>query len=244
MNSRWRLMLVTDEIHFRRGVAEEQILRAILGGVTIIQLREKKCADRDFIHLARRMLIVARKYRVPLIINDRIRVASAARADGVHLGQSDDSPEYARETLGPGAIIGLSVETENEVIRARSRPVDYLGVSAIFSTSSKKDIRTEWGLAGLRHVRGLTPQPLIAIGGINEKNSASVLAAGADGIAVISNFQADTDWKIQAQKLTQALKGETHVNWPRTLWENLSIRPECRRQALVVVVHVNHQVMR
>jgi len=149
-------------------------------------LREKTASTRDFVTLACALNDLLTPLGVPLVINDRIDVALACGAQGVHLGQSDMSPEHARRVLPPEVFIGWSVETPDDVQRAVSLPVDYLGVSPVFATPTKTDTAPPWGMDGLRQVRALTRLPLVAIGGIHVGNAAQVLAAGADGLALVS----------------------------------------------------------
>lgn len=195
------LYLVADEIHFRKGLIEDQIVKAVLGGVRVVQLREKRCSTEEFTRLARRVLQALKPYRVPVVINDRVDVAKAVGAQGAHLGQSDLSPQEARRILGPNAIIGLSVEAEEHLAVPHLSVVDYLGVSAVFPTETKNDIRKVWGLEGLKRLKGMTALPLIGIGGIQESNIAQVAASGADGAAIISDFKAHEDWKAKAKRL-------------------------------------------
>lgn len=195
------LYLVADEIHFRKGAIEEQIVRAVQGGVKIVQLREKKCSTEEFLHLALRVRTVLQHHQIPLLINDRVDIAKAVGAQGVHLGQSDLSPTEARKVLGPDAIIGLSVESEEHIHSQAISNIDYFGVSAIFPTESKKNLRRTWGLEGLSQLRKLTSLPLVGIGGIHEGNLADVIQSGADGAAVISTFKANEDWKAKAELL-------------------------------------------
>ncbi len=136
-----------------------------------------------------------------MIINDRVDVALASGADGVHLGQRDLPVREARRLLGRDAIIGLSVETPAQALDAESLDVDYLGVSPIFSTPTKPDAGAPWGLEGLRSLRARTRRVLVAIGGIDASNAESVLAAGADGLAVVSAICASADPEAAARRL-------------------------------------------
>jgi thiamine-phosphate pyrophosphorylase len=165
-----------------------------------VQLREKGLDTRAFLALALALKRLLAPTGVPLVINDRIDVALACGADGVHLGQSDLPPEVARGLLPPHVFIGWSVETPEHVRRAATLPVDYLGVSPIFRTPTKTDTKAPWGLDGLRQVRAATTLPLVAIGGIHPGNAADVLAAGADGLAVVSALCAAEDPRTAAQE--------------------------------------------
>jgi thiamine-phosphate pyrophosphorylase len=181
-----QLYLVTDQASLRGRTLTDVVLAAVRGGVTCVQLREKHLATRDFVVLACAMKALLAPFDVPLVINDRMDVALACGAHGVHLGQSDMPVETARQMLPPQVFIGLSVENQDDVLRASTQPVDYLGVSPIYATPTKTDTATPWGLAGLRQVRALTDRPLVAIGGIHLGNAHEVLQAGADGLAVVS----------------------------------------------------------
>jgi thiamine-phosphate pyrophosphorylase len=181
-----RLYLVTDrDLSFHMSL-EDVISCAVRGGVTIIQLREKNCSTRDYIELALRVRQILAPFNIPLIINDRVDVALAVNAEGVHVGQSDMPFREARRIMGPEAIIGLSVETMEQALQAEDLDVDYLGVSPVFFTPTKTDTKSEWGLMGLKALRKRSRHKLVAIGGINKFNAEVVLNAGADGLAVVS----------------------------------------------------------
>jgi len=162
------------------------VLAAVQGGTSCVQLREKHSSTREFVAMALAIKALLEPFGVPLVINDRIDVALACGAQGVHLGQSDMPVMLARQMLPPDVFIGLSVENSADVLRAATQPVNYLGVSPIFATPTKTDTAAPWGLDGLRHVRTMTQLPLVAIGGIHLGNAHDVLAAGADGLAVVS----------------------------------------------------------
>ena len=181
-----RLYLVTDQQALRGRCLTDVVKQAVQGGATCVQLREKTSSTRDFVALACALNTLLKPLGVPLVINDRIDVALACGAQGVHLGQSDMPVELARQLLPPQVFIGLSVETPGDVDRAASQSVDYLGVSPIYPTPTKTDTAAPWGLDGLRAVRAMTDVPLVAIGGIHLGNAAEVLAGGADGLAVVS----------------------------------------------------------
>jgi thiamine-phosphate pyrophosphorylase len=174
---------------------------AVRGGVSAVQLREKSCSTQEYIETARRIKRVLKPFGVPLIINDRVEVALEVGAAGVHLGQGDMPPAEARKLLGPDAVIGLSVETPEQVDKADDLDVDYLGVSPIFPTPTKTDLATAWGLQGLRPLRSRSRHQLIAIGGINSSNAAEVMEAGADGIAVVSAICSAPDPEAAAREL-------------------------------------------
>ena len=165
----------------------EQVLRLSAGGATLVQLREKHLSPREFFEAARDALEVARARQMRLIINDRVDIALALGADGVHLGQDDLPPVAARELLGQQAIIGFSTHTIEQAIEAARLPVDYIAIGPIYQTSSKENPDAVVGLDGLRRVRRAVGRiPLVAIGGINAANAHEVIAAGADSLAIIS----------------------------------------------------------
>jgi thiamine-phosphate pyrophosphorylase len=195
------LYLVTDRAWLRGRPLSAVVEAALRGGVTAVQLREKALETRTFIEQARTLKRLLAPLEVPLVINDRVDVALACEADGVHLGQSDMSVADARRLLPSHVFIGLSVETIEQLRAARELPVDYLGVSPIFATPTKLDTSTPWGLDGLRAARRETSLPLIAIGGIHADNAASVRAAGADGLAVVSAICAAHDPEAAAAAL-------------------------------------------
>ena len=170
----------------------EQVTRLIQGGATLIQLREKNLTPREFFHQAQAALEVARAHDVRIIINDRVDIALALQADGVHLGQHDMPPHAARAILGAEALIGFSSHNPVQAISAGTLPIDYLAIGPIFPTSSKNDPDPVVGLAGLHEVReAMGDMPLVAIGGINAENIGTVLNDGADCVAVISAVLAD-----------------------------------------------------
>jgi thiamine-phosphate pyrophosphorylase len=180
------LHLVTDRGLCGGRDLEEIVRQAVLGGVACVQLREKDLGTRAFVAEAARLQALLAPLGVPLIINDRVDVALAVGAAGVHVGQDDLPCERARELLGPGALLGLSVETWEDVVRAQDQPVDYLGVSPVFATPTKTNTRGAWGLEGLARIRAFSRHPLVAIGGLNAGNIPQVVRAGAEGIAVVS----------------------------------------------------------
>ena len=180
------LYLVTDRGLCRGRLLKEVVEQAVSGGVSVVQLREKKASTRFFVEEAVAIKALLLQRGVPLLINDRVDVALAVGAAGVHLGREDLPYPMARRLLGPRALIGLSVETEAEVLAAESYDVDYLGVSPLFPTPTKTDTRGSWGLPGLARVRKLSRHRLVAIGGLNAANAAAAVNAGADSIAVVS----------------------------------------------------------
>jgi len=209
------LMLVTDRGLARGRTLDDIVGSAVRGGVTIVQLREKEMATREFVALGRRLAELLRPRRIPMIVNDRVDVAIAVLADGVHLGTSDMAPADARSLLGPKAIIGLTVETVDQATAADLLDVDYLGVSPVFATPTKVDTSAPWGIEGLWRLRPLTRKPLVAIGGIGLANAARVLEAGADGLAVVSAICAAADPEAAARELRAIVDGRRQARGGR-----------------------------
>jgi thiamine-phosphate pyrophosphorylase len=171
----------------------EQVARLIEGGASLIQLRDKHSTPRDFYSEAAAALKVARDHHVRLIINDRVDIALALKADGVHLGQTDMPAEAARRLLGQEAIIGFSTHNLEQAKLATSQPIDYLAFGPVFPTWSKENPDPIAGLDALREVSAIKGSlPLIAIGGIHLDNAVEVFEAGADGVALISELVAQT----------------------------------------------------
>lgn len=200
------LMLVTDRELCGTRPVEDVVLRAIVGGIDCVQLREKHLETRGFVEQALLLKQALRPTGVPLIINDRLDVALAVEADGVHLGQADMPVPVARRLLGTNAIIGLSVENWEDVESAQELDVDYLGVSPIFETPTKTDTKGAWGLEGLTRIQSFSRHPLIAIGGLNQSNIANVVKAGANGIAVVSAICSAIDPTKAARDLLDCIR--------------------------------------
>ena len=167
----------------------------------MVQLREKDIDTRDFVALGRRLLEELRPLGVPLIINDRVDVALAVDSDGVHIGQSDMPYADARRILGPGKIIGLSVETMDEVWEANLLDVDYVAVSPVYATATKTDTSPPFGLEGLRAAAAAIRHPVVAIGGMNQRTVADAMASGIDGVAVVSAICSAPDPRAAAADL-------------------------------------------
>lgn len=200
-----RLYVVTDEGVMAGRDFLDAVAEAVAGGATCVQLREKILSTRDFVERARALKTLLAPLRVPLVINDRLDVALASEADGLHIGQSDMPFDLARKLLPEACFIGLSVETMADVEAVAGLDVDYLGVSPLFATPTKTDTGTPWGLEGLRKLRGRTDLPLVAIGGISRANAAEVIAAGADGLAVVSAVFGAPSPRAAARELKQAI---------------------------------------
>lgn len=199
-DSQLRLYLVTERSMLRGRDLTDVVMQAVEGGVTMVQLREKDISTREFIELAQALKSVLMRMRVPFIINDRVDVALAVDADGVHIGQSDMPYDIARRMLGSDKIIGLSVENFAEIEEANRLDVDYIGVSPVFATPTKTDTAMPFGLDGLREAVRRSLHPSVAIGGINMSNFRSVLSTGTNGIAVVSAIM-DSDNPREASRL-------------------------------------------
>ena len=201
----WSLYLVTDRALSLGRPIEEVVMAAVEGGVSAVQLREKECSTREFVALARSLKQLLAGRGVPLLINDRVDVALAAGADGVHIGQSDMTYRDARALLGTDALIGLSVETPTQAAEAESYDCDYLGVGPIFPTTTKSDAAPAWGLDRLKTLRAISRHRLVAIGGLGAANAALVTRAGADGIAVVSTICSASDPRAAALALRRII---------------------------------------
>jgi thiamine-phosphate pyrophosphorylase len=181
-----KLCLVTDPQNQSFTLYKKFILQAIAGGVTSVQLRIKT-DDQMLVHdRAQELKALLDPLNIPLILNDHVEIALAVDAAGVHLGQSDLAPMLARSVLGANKIIGWSVETLAELELANQMDcIDYIGASAVFNTQSKQDCKTIWGLDGLQKITRASRHPVVAIGGINHTNIASVIKSGATGVAIV-----------------------------------------------------------
>ena len=200
--------LVTDRGLCRNRSLQDIVLQAVQGGAAYVQLREKDLSTRDFVEEAIAVKKLLLPFHVPLIINDRIDVALACGADGVHIGQEDMPYATARKLMGQEAIIGLSVETWADVEASQNLDVDYIGVSPVFATPTKTDTKEPWGLEGLRKIKSFSRHPLVAIGGINESNARTVVKAGADCLAVVSAVCSADDPAAAVAKLQSIINEE------------------------------------
>ncbi len=205
MKADLRLMLVTDPVMCRRRGLAETVLAAIEGGVTIVQLRDKEIGDADLTTIAMDLHVLLKPLGIPLIVNDRPKVAHAAGLDGVHIGQEDGDPGAARDLLGPEALIGLSVTSAEELRTVDPQVVDYVGLGPLFATGTKPDAAPALGLEGFAVLRKALPLPVVAIGGIDAGNAAAIGAAGADGIACVSAICAANDPSAAAAELRRAM---------------------------------------
>ncbi|BAV05138.1 thiamine-phosphate diphosphorylase [Filimonas lacunae] len=182
----YHLYLVTDENACLGRDLLWVVEEAVKGGVDIVQLREKQMDSAAFITRACRLKALLDKYNVPLIINDNLPVAIAADAHGIHVGNSDMPPVTVRSKWNDTAILGYSIEYEAQLGTAHAAVADYLALSPVFSTTTKTDTVTEWGLEGVARIRQLTGKPLVAIGNISADNAGAIIQAGADCLAVVS----------------------------------------------------------
>jgi thiamine-phosphate pyrophosphorylase len=196
----YELYLVSDRDVLKGRDFIESLEEAILSGVTVIQLREKNATSLEFYSLASKVKELTVKYNVPLIINDRIDIALAVDADGVHVGQDDMPANVARGILGEDKIIGVSTATLEEAKKAIADGADYIGVGALFHTDTKSNTRTVT-LDQLKNIKENIDIPVVGIGGINEKNIKSVRETGIDGVAIVSAILGKDNIKEAAQKL-------------------------------------------
>lgn len=197
----YSLYLITDRSFLKGRSLKTLVEESILGGATIVQVREKDVSTREFYRVAMEVKEVASYYKIPLIINDRIDIAHAIDADGVHLGQDDMPLSIARKILGKEKIIGISASNLEEALEAQNNGADYLGIGAIFYTGTKKDIETPIGIKQLKNIYQNIKIPAVAIGGINETNFKDVLSTGIDGISVISAILGKDDVRAAAKAL-------------------------------------------
>jgi len=182
----WKLCLVADAEAAQGRDLPNLIEKAVDSGVTLVQLRAKGMPTRKFLQLALQTAELLKAKGFPLIINDRIDIALACGAEGIHLGQDDLPLSYARKILGKKKCIGISVNTLKEAEEAEKGGADYLGVGPVYDTPSKRDLKAILGPSGLKVIREKVKIPILAIGGINAENVMEVMSCGADGIAVIS----------------------------------------------------------
>ncbi len=185
-NVDYSLYLVTDRDLCNGRSLIDVIAEAVAGGVSVVQLREKDISTKAFIELAKEVKKILAPHNVPLIINDRLDVMAAAQADGIHVGQNDMSPKDIRNIVGHECIVGLSVNTVEQIEEAKNFDVDYIGLGPIFPTMTKTDADPPVYKDGLAKARLLYPYSIVAIGGINATNAEELFEAGADGIAVVS----------------------------------------------------------
>lgn len=200
-----KLYLVTDRKSAGGRNLEDIVISAVNGGVTMVQLREKDIPTRDFIELGLRLKDFLKQRNVPLIINDRVDVALAVDADGVHIGQSDMPYATARKLLGPDKIIGLSVENLDDVMAANGLDVDYIGISPVYPTPTKTDTAPAFYQDGLKKAVALSVHPCVGIGGMNRETAAETFRNGVDGIAVVSAIMSAADPEKAASELLEIM---------------------------------------
>ncbi|WP_322487129.1 thiamine phosphate synthase [Chloroflexus sp.] len=207
----WSLYVVTDA-GLSRGRSHLAVIEAaIAGGATVVQYREKVAATRQMIAEAQVLRELTRRAGVPLIVNDRLDVALAIDAEGVHIGQDDMPAAVARRLIGPDKLLGVSAANLAEAMQAVQDGADYLGVGPVFATPTKPDAAPPIGMDGLREICRHVSLPVVAIGGINAANAADAIAAGAQGIAVVSAVVAAEDVTAAAQQL-RALVAAARAN--------------------------------
>jgi thiamine-phosphate pyrophosphorylase len=205
-NIDYSLYLVTDR-GLSSGLPTTKIVEAaVRGGVTCVQLREKDCSTREFIAQAQAIRDRLQALSIHLIINDRLDVAMAVEADGVHLGQTDMPLEMARAIVKDTMLIGISAESLRDAVEAEKGGADYLGVSPIYATPTKADTAAPLGLEGLRQIDETVNLPLVGIGGLNQNNAGAVIRSGADGVAVVSAIVAADDPEQAARNLRSAVE--------------------------------------
>lgn len=203
MNIDYTLYLCTDNGLMSCDTVEESVERSILGGASVVQLREKNASSLELFRLAQRVKQVTDRYGVPLIINDRLDICMAVGAAGVHLGQSDLPCAEARKILGADKIIGVSAATPEEAAKAQSDGADYLGVGAVFSTSTKTNTRPVTKDT-IRRIRAAVTVPFVVIGGVNQQNISQLYGLGIDGAAVISAVISQPDITAAAKAMREA----------------------------------------
>ncbi len=202
---RWSLYAIIDREYVDPAEMAAVTEAAIRGGAGIIQLRDKVSSGRQFYENAVVLRDVTRRHGVPFIVNDRVDVALAVDADGVHVGWSDLPPEVTRRLIGPERLLGLSASSENEVGRALGYGPDYLGIGAMFSTKTRPDYAVP-GPSLIAAVRGRVSCPIVGIGGVTPENCGEVIRAGADGVAVISALLEADDVEARAREFVRAVE--------------------------------------
>lgn len=197
------LYAVTDEMWLKEGQTLASVTEEVLkNGATFLQIREKELGDADFLNQAKALKEVATRYGVPYVVNDNIQVALECDADGVHVGQSDIVGKDVRSMIGPDKILGISANTVETAIAAEKAGADYIGVGAVFNTSTKKDATT-LSVSQLREICDAVRIPVVAIGGISSGNILQLSGSGIDGVAVVSAIYAQSDPGAATAELLQ-----------------------------------------
>ena len=194
------LYAVTDRTWVSKYTLLEQVEDALKGGVTCLQLREKDMNEDEFFHEALEMKELCAKYQVPFIINDHVEIAMRCKVDGIHVGQSDMKVDTVRELVGKHMIIGVSVQTVEQAVEAYKAGADYLGVGAMFRTTTKMDA-SEVSYETLKEICSTVSIPVVAIGGINKCNIMKLSGSGVDGVALVSAIFAAKDIKHECKEL-------------------------------------------
>ena len=211
MKPDYSLYLVTDRMRMSTGTLSEAVEQAAVGGCTLVQLREKEIPALDFYMLALEMKNITDRYGIPLIINDRIDIAMAAGAAGVHIGQQDIPADIARKVIGRDMLLGVSVGSVAEAIDAVKAGADYLGVGAMFPTGTKPDAGFV-SMEELGRIRKAVDIPIVVIGGISKENAMLFQPMGIDGLAVVSAVIAQPDIRKSAADLKSLFLGKEDVN--------------------------------
>lgn len=198
----YSVYLCTDRDLMSTQTLEEAVEEAIKGGATLMQLREKHCSSKEFYETAVSVKKITEKYNIPLIINDRVDIALAVDAEGVHVGQSDLPAKVVRKILGKDKIIGVSARNSELAVKAYEDGADYLGVGAMYATSTKKDAKVIT-MEELVKIRNSVPIPIVVIGGVNENNISDFKGTGIDGVAVVSAIISKPDIEEAARNLKQ-----------------------------------------
>ncbi len=194
------LYAVTDRAWLHGQTLAQQVEEALRGGVTCVQLREKELDDGAFLREAEALLPLCRRYHVPLIVNDNVEVALACGADGVHVGQEDMAAGEVRRRIGEDKLLGVSVHTVEEAVEAVRNGADYLGLGAVFPTSTKTDV-DQMSIGTLRAIRAAVEVPLVAIGGIHRGNIGQLAGSGVDGVALVSAIFSAADIQAACREL-------------------------------------------
>ena len=207
-----RLYLVTDPGLCPGPALRDTVLAAVRGGVSFVQLRDKEASTAQRVEAARALKDALSGTGVPLVINDDIDAAIEADVDGLHIGQDDLNPAKARARLGPEKILGLSCESVEQVKAADSALVDYLGLGTVFPTATQPDHKDALGLSGMAALARAAQLPSVAIGGLKAAHAAAVIAAGCDGVAVVSAICGQADPEAAAREISQAITAQQEAS--------------------------------